>query len=82
MFNDLTTAAPIYKYTDNCTVFEVTSYSGATSDLQMHHLESINQWITDRNRRIKTKELNICLAKSRPVVQPLKINNVPSSPMQ
>ena len=54
VINDLTTAAPSYKYIDDCTVFEMTSYSGATSDLQMH-LDSINQWITDNNMRINTK---------------------------
>ena len=79
MINDLTTTAPIYKYVDDCTVFEVTSHSSASSDLQTH-LDSINQWIVNNNMRInakKTKELNICFAKSPPILQPLTIDNVP-----
>ena len=79
MINDLTTTAPMYKYVDDCTVFEVTSHSSASSDLQTH-LDSINQWIVNNNMRInakKTKELNICFAKSPPVLQPLTIDNVP-----
>ena len=79
MINDLTTTAPIYKYVDDCTVFEVTSHSSASSDLQTH-LDSINQWIVNNNMRInakKTKELNICFAKYPPVLQPLTIDNVP-----
>ena len=79
MINDFTTTAPIYKYVDDCTVFEVTSHSSASSDLQTH-LDSINQWIVKNNMRInakKTKELNICFAKYPPVLQPLTIDNVP-----
>ena len=79
MINDLSTIAPIYKYVDDCTVFEETSHSSASSDLQTH-LDSINQWIVNNNMRInakKTKELNICFSKSPPILQPLTINNVP-----
>ena len=79
MINDLTTTAPIYKYVDDCTVFEVTSHLSASSDLQTH-LDSINQWIVNNNMRInakKTKELNICFAKYPPILQPLTIDNVP-----
>ena len=79
MINDLTTTAPICKYVDDCTVFEVTSHSSASSDLQTH-LDSINQWIVNDNMRInakKTKELNICFAKFPPILQPLTIDNVP-----
>ena len=45
VINDLTKMTPIYKYVDDCTVFEETSHSSASSDLQTH-LDSINQWIT------------------------------------
>ena len=79
MINDLTTTAPIYKYVDDCTVFEVTSHSSSSSDLQTH-LDFINQWIVDNNMRInakKTKELNICFAKFPPILRPLTIDNVP-----
>ena len=84
MINDLTTATPIYKYIDDCTIFEVTSQSSATSDIQ-RHLDSINQWIKDNNMRInskKSKELNICFSKSRPVLQPLMIDNAPLDSVQ
>ena len=79
MINDFTTTAPIYKYVDDCTVFEVTSHSSASSDLQTH-LDSINQWIVNNNMLInakKTKELNICFTKFPPILQPLTIDNVP-----
>ena len=54
MINDLSTIAPIYKYVDDCTVFEVTSHSSASSDLQTH-LDSINQCIVNNNMRINAK---------------------------
>ena len=42
--------------------------------------QCVNQWIVNNNIRVnakKTKELNINLAKSPPILQPLTINNVP-----
>lgn len=79
MINDLTTEVPIYKYIDDCTVFEIISGFSTTSELQTY-MNAINQWIVTNNMRIntkKTKELTICFAKSPPSLEPLTIDNIP-----
>jgi len=78
MINDLTTEAPIYKYIDDCTVFEVIP-DFSTSNLQTY-MNSIKQWIVNNNVRInikKTKELTICFTKTSPSLEPLTIDSVP-----
>lgn len=84
MINDLTTSIPIYKYIDDCTVFEVLTPSRATSTIQKE-VDYINQWSTTNNMRLnikKTKELTICFAKSQPLFDPLAINNHPLESIQ
>ena len=79
VINDLTKMVPIYKYVDDCKIFEETSHWSASSDVQAH-LDSTNQWIVNNNMRINaktTQELNICFAKSPPILQPLTNDNVP-----
>ena len=79
VIKDLTTMVPIYKYLDDWTVFEETSHSSASSDLQTHLDPLISGLLRIIIMRItkKTKEFNICLAKSSPILQPLTIDNVP-----
>ena len=77
MINDLSTSLPIYKYIDDCTIFEVVTPASATSTLQKE-VDQINQWTVSNNMRLntkKTKEFTICFAKSQVSLDPLVVNN-------
>ena len=69
MINDLTTRFPMYKYVDDCTVYEVISIPYA-SQLQ-NDLDDIEKWTEANNMRInvkKTKELRVSLPKEVPPI--------------
>ena len=77
MINDLSTSLPIYKYIDDCTIFEVVTPACATSTLQKE-VDQINQWTvptTCHSTQRWTKELTICFAKSQVSFDPLVVNN-------
>ena len=61
MINDLQTTLPLYKYVDDCTVYEIISNSSHNSSLQAT-IDSINNW-TEHNSMClnvsKTKELRV-----------------------
>ena len=76
MINDLCTFFPIYKYIDDCIIFEVVTPACATSTLQKE-VDQINQWTVTNNMRLKTKktkEFTICFAKSQVPLDPLVVN--------
>ena len=80
MVNDLTTAFPLYKFVDDCTVSEVVSLTpGSTSNLQ-REIDDIARWTSNNNMKLnakKTKEFIVTFAKSQPSLQPLVINDQP-----
>ena len=67
MINDLTTRFPMYKYVDDCTIYEVVTAPYA-SQLQ-NDLDDIDNWTEANNMRInvkKTKELRVLFLKKVP----------------
>ena len=76
MINDLSTSLPIYKYIDDCTIFEVVTPACATSTLPKE-VNQINQRTVTNNMRLntKTKEFTICFSKSQVSLDPLVVNN-------
>lgn len=66
MINDLSTSLPMYKYIDDCTIFEVVTPACVKSILQKE-MDQINRRAVTNNMRLnkkKTKELTICFAES------------------
>jgi hypothetical protein len=56
---------PLYKYVDDCTVYEIVSRSSPNSTLQAN-IDSINDWTDRNNMRLnvsKTKELRVSFLK-------------------
>ena len=77
MINDLTTNLPLYKYIDDCSIFETVSPS-STSSLQ-NGVNQINQRTLANNVRInatKTKVLTVNFSKSPDTMDPL-VNDQP-----
>lgn len=65
MINDLETNLPIYKYVDDCTIYEIVSRSSPNSSLQSN-IDTINDWTERNNMRLnvsKTKELRVSFLK-------------------
>ena len=80
MINDLSTSLPIYKYIDDCTIFEVVTPACATSTLQKE-VDQINQWTvtttcdsTQRRLRSSLSALQKVKSPSTPLL--LTINNL------
>ena len=76
MINDLATRSPMYKYVDDCTVYEVVSVPYA-SQLQ-NGLDDIDNWTEVNNMRInakKTKELRVSFLKEVPPFNDLSAKN-------
>ena len=65
MINDLRSHLPIYKYFDDCTVYEIVSRS-STSSLQSS-IDNISEWTDYNNMRLnvkRTKDLRISFTRS------------------
>ncbi|XP_015778385.1 PREDICTED: RNA-directed DNA polymerase from mobile element jockey-like [Acropora digitifera] len=76
MINDLQTTLPLYKYVDNCTVYEIISSSSHNSTLQAT-IDSINNWTEHNNMCLNvfnTKELRVSFLKD-----PMAFDNLSSS---
>ena len=76
MINDLQTTLPLYKYVDDCTVYEIISSSSHNSTLQAT-IDSINTWTEYNNMCLnvfKTKELRVSFLKD-----PMAFDNLSSS---
>ena len=76
MINDLQTTLPLYKYVDDCTVYEIISRSSHNSTLQ-DTIDSINTWTEYNNMCLnvfKTKELRVSFLKD-----PMAFDNLSSS---
>jgi len=76
MTNDLQTTLPLYKYVDDCTVYEIISSSSHNSMLQAT-IDSINNWTEHDNMCLnvfKTKELHVSFLKD-----PMAFDNLSSS---
>ena len=77
MINDLTTRFPMYKYVDDCTVYEVYVSVPYASQLQ-NGLDDIDNWTEVNNMRInakKTKELRVSFLKEVPPFNDLSAKN-------
>jgi len=76
MINDLDCNLPIYKYVDDCTVYEIIPRSSATSSLQTS-INQITKWTELNNMSLnvkKTKELRVSFLK-----KPLQLDNLSSN---
>ena len=61
MINDIDCNLPIYKYVDDCTVYEIIPQSSTTSPLQLA-IDQITEWTEYNNMSLnvnKIKELRI-----------------------
>ena len=80
MVNDLSTALPLYKYVDDCTVYEAISASATDSSTLQQEIENITQWTSANNIKLnvkKTKEFTVSFLKNQPSLPPLTVNNQP-----
>ena len=80
MVNDLSTVLPLYKYVDDCTVYEAISASATDSSTLQQEIENITQWTSANNMKLnvkKTKELTVSFLKNQPSLPPLTVNNQP-----
>ena len=80
MVNDLSTALPLYKYVDDCTVYEAISASATDSSTLQQEIENITQWTSANNMKLnvkKTKEFTVSFLKNQPSLPPLTVNNQP-----
>ena len=75
MINDLGSHLPMYKYVDDCTIYEIIS-KPSTSSLQTS-IDNISEWTKNNNMKLnvqKTKELRISFSKF-----PLTLQNLSSA---
>ena len=80
MVNDLSTELPLYKYVDDCTVYETISASAIDSSILQQEIENITQWTSANNMKLnvnKTKEFTVSFLKNQPSLPPLTVNNQP-----
>ena len=66
MINDLDCNLSVYKYVDDCTVYEISPRSSTTSSLQLA-IDQITEWTEYNNMSLdvkKTKELSISFLRS------------------
>ena len=85
MVNDLRTELPMYKYVDDCTVFEVVSRSALESQTLQQVLDQISDWTKANNMKLnvsKTKELTVSFLKNRMCLEPLSFNSQPLEAVQ
>ena len=78
MVNDLRSDLPLYKYVDNCTIYEVL-FEAKPSVLQ-NELNKIIEWSESNNMKInvtKTKELSITFLKNRAPMDRFTVYNQP-----
>ena len=83
MVNDLRTDLPLYKYVDDCTIYEVVT-KGESSMLQ-NELNKIIEWTNSNNMKInvtKTKELSISFLKNSLPAERLTVNNQSLDPIR
>ena len=76
MINDLDCNLPIYKYVDDCTVYEIIPRSSTTSSPQLA-IDQITEWTEYNNMSLnvkKTKELRISFLK-----KPVQFDNLTSA---
>ena len=76
MINDLDCNLPIYKYVDNCTVYEIILRSSTTSSVELA-IDQITEWTEYNNMGLnvkKTKELRISFVK-----KPVQFDNLTSA---
>ena len=76
MINDLDCNLPIYKYVDDCTVYEIIPRSSTTSSLQLA-IDQITEWTEYNNMSLnvkKTKELRISF-----LTKPVQFDNLTSA---
>ena len=76
MINDLWTDLPLYKYVDNCTIYEVVPK--AEPSILQNELNKIIEWTDSNNMKInvtKTKELSVSFLKNSPPADRLTVNN-------
>ena len=76
MINDLKCNLPLYKYVDDCTMYEIVSRSSPSSTLQSN-IDTISDWTERNNMRLnvsKTKELRVSFLRD-----PLLFDNLSSS---
>ena len=80
MVNDLSTVLPLYKYVDDCTVYEAISASATDSSILQQEIENITQWTSANNMKLnvkKTKEFTVSFLKNQPPLSPLTVNSQP-----
>ena len=83
MVNDLLTDLPLYKYVDDCTIYEVVT-KGESSILQ-NELNKIIEWTNSNNMKInvtKTKELSNSFLKNSLPAERLTVNNQSLDPIR
>ena len=56
MVNDLSTELPMYKYVDDCTVFEVLSATDADSPILQQEIDNINTWTNANNMKLNVQK--------------------------
>ena len=77
MVNDLSTALPLYKYVDDCTIYEVISATAIDSSTLQQEINNIAQCSYINNMKLnvqKTKEFTVSFLKNMPLLPPLTTN--------
>ena len=80
MVNDLRSTLPLYKYVDDCTVFDIFLSSTPESSVLQSELDKITEWTRSNNMKVnvsKTKEFSISFTKSNATVDELIVDRQP-----
>ena len=80
MVNDLRSDLPLYKYVDDCTIYEVISTSLYQPSILQNELNKIIEWTDSNNMKInviKTKELSISFLRNNQPLDRLIVHDQP-----